>query len=462
MSSAHHIKISSVELHQPALLTSEMKLNYASFLDSLPDLSSLGGQTVVVECDNSLSNARFLLSAWIHHLTCYLIPANSDVSILKQVHEISGASTIIAANLKSGIKTLLFDDFPQSELSHAFEFEDDHVPFVIQTSGSTGTPKWVPVNNRQLFTAFQSSAAFVRPASGEFWLSVLPLHHIGGLSIWLRSFHRKSAVALHQPFDAKNVLALMRSHTAIRFASFVPTMLRRLIQLMDEPFSTKRTVLLGGGPVSAQLIRSAIDKNMDVITSFGMSETAAQITGYQYSASNLPEDDILWSGPVQAPNEFRLSGDGPPNEGFLWLKGPQIFTGYLHFDGEQPFEHGWFNTGDIAHFSSQNGLRILMRRTDRIVTGGENVDPINVQDELRKISDVQDVVVLGVEDEEWGQKVVAFLEIKDDTEIQITRTFIKENTPLLAHEIPQEIIQLERFPTLTNGKIDRQKLRTLI
>jgi hypothetical protein len=86
MSSAHHIKISSVELHQPALLTSEMKLNYASFLDSLPDLSSLGGQTVVVECDNSLSNARFLLSAWIHHLTCYLIPANSDVSILKQVH----------------------------------------------------------------------------------------------------------------------------------------------------------------------------------------------------------------------------------------------------------------------------------------------------------------------------------------------------------------------------------------
>ncbi|HYW35798.1 MAG TPA: AMP-binding protein [Balneolaceae bacterium] len=336
------------------------------------------------------------------------------------------------------------------------------------TSGTSGTPKIVPLKRRQLISAARGSAINLRPSANECWLLCMPLFHVGGITVILRSLLYGSGIYRLSGFDTDVAAQQLSSNKKIVAASLVPTMLKRLLD--QENFMTPeqfQAILLGGGPVHPVLIEESFRRDIPIITSYGMTETCAQIAANPLFSP--PEDDkILQSaGQIFAPNKVeirnlsseKIKGD---NSGIIWLKGPQIFDGYLENPDINRDEDGWFNTGDYGNIDAEGRLYIEARRTDLIITGGENVSPREVETELRKINSVDEAAVFGRPDEEWGQRVVAAVVtpkgIKPDA--SSLKNTLKKTLP--AFKIPKQFIFVNQLPRTHNGKLQRSKLAELI
>ncbi len=149
----------------------------------------------------------------------------------------------------------------------------------------------------------------------------------------------------------------------------------------------------------------------------------------------------------------------PGQEGLLWLKGPQVFDGYLDPDGNDLHfdENGWFSSGDYALITKNGELKILMRRTDRIVTGGENVNPVEVEQALCEHPDVLEAAVFGIPDDEWGQRVAALI-VRRDQRSDFPDLSEHLSLRLRRYQIPKEIIVADSLPYTRTGKIDRSRL----
>lgn len=333
------------------------------------------------------------------------------------------------------------------------------------TSGSTATPKIVPVKRRQVFFATEASADNFKPEKNAYWLLCLPLNHIGGISIIFRSLLYQSAIYRMDNFDENLVRTFLSENKLFQVASLVPTM---LVKLLDDPIfqvhKSFKAVLLGGGPIPLQLINQAETRGIPIVLSYGMTETCAQIAAnplLKPSGVYVPKKSV---GNLFSPNQIQIRDeDGTllhKNEpGQIWLKGPQVFDGYLDkslnrsvFDGE------WFNTGDYGHLNRFNQLFIETRRTDRIITGGENVTPVEVEETLNQINGISESAVFGVDDDHWGQKVVAFVVAGKGEQTSPVTIKKKLSETLSEFKIPKEIIFVESIPKTSIGKIKRDLL----
>jgi len=245
----------------------------------------------------------------------------------------------------------------------------------------------------------------------------------------------------------------------------VPTMLERLLE--DSFFRVQfnfKALLLGGGPISSELISNSLTRGIPIVTSYGMTETCAQIAANPMLRSGgmyIPKKSV---GRVFEPNEIEIrddNGNALPylESGHIWLRGPQVFDGYLQaelnrsaFDAE-----GWFNTGDFGHINRKKHLFIETRRTDIILSGGENINPVEVEEALKKLEGVEDAAVVGIPDRKWGQKGVAFIRAKNALEPDSLRAALKGT--LQSFKIPKEFFAAEEIPRTPTGKIRRKELR---
>jgi len=350
----------------------------------------------------------------------------------------------------------------------------DHNPEKIMgyfsTSGSTTKPKIVPVKRRQLcYAAFASEQNF-KPDRDHYWLLCLPLNHIGGVSIILRSILYGSAIYRMDNFEENQVLNFLSENKLVQVASLVPTMLHRL--LLHSRFQAHldlKAILLGGGRISPALIQNSIERGLPVVQSYGMTETCAQIAAnllLQPKGIYIPKKSV---GHLFSPNQIQIRGnENQPlkmNEsGVIWLKGPQVFDGYL--DNKQNREafddQGWFNTGDYGHLNSFGHLFIETRRSDLIVTGGENVNPDDVESALESLGEIGQAAVIGIQDEEWGEKIVAFIEpggLHDNRASGKIKQQLQELLP--PFKIPKEIYKVDNLPRTESGKIKRRDLKGL-
>ncbi|MCG8372938.1 MAG: AMP-binding protein, partial [Balneolales bacterium] len=265
------------------------------------------------------------------------------------------------------------------------------------TSGTSGEPKAVPLKRRQIISAAKSSAKNFKPDPNHFWLLCLPLNHIGGISIILRSLIYGTGIYRLNIFHEEMVKEFLRDNTRFQAASLVPTMLRRLL---DDPlFRTHKdfkAVLLGGGPSSETILRKAIERGVPMVSSYGMTETCAQIVASPMHVPSGTYTPLKSVGKPFPPNELEIRDEhgkklGMNESGSIWLRGPQVFDGYYDkkFNSAKFDEHGWFNTGDYGHLNGFGQLFIESRRTDLIVTGGENVNPIEVEEAIQKIPSIK-------------------------------------------------------------------------
>lgn len=368
---------------------------------------------------------------------------------------------------ETGIKHILLPG-PAPTIDPAGVFDNllahqDHHFGYFQTSGTSGTSKIVPLKRRQFLWGAEGSAANFKPETGELWLLSLPLHHVGGVSIILRSLLYGSGVYLLPKFKPEIIRGLLEHDIRIRFCSLVPTMLRRLLSEPDfRPHPDFKMALLGGGPMTIQLIGEAINRNIIVATSFGMTETGAQIAARIYDDTRSPIS--LNAGKIFSPNQAEVRDDNgnhvsQGDDGILWIRGPQVLDGYFDQNLNAEFfdNECWFCTGDHARIHSNGEIEILMRRTDRIVTGGENVNPTEIEQVLLGHPDISESAVFGLPDNEWGQRVVALVirngksEITPDLDEYLSAR-------LKRFQIPKMIIEVPDLPYTRTGKIDRSRL----
>lgn len=322
------------------------------------------------------------------------------------------------------------------------------------TSGSTGSPKCVPVSERQIRTAAEAFRPVFKPESGGAWLLALPLHHAGGLGVVMRSLQWHGAVWLAESRDASALAALLARESRIRTASLVATQLQRILLAGgDEAVGALRAVLLGGGPVPETLHARIRARSLPVWSGYGMSETFGAIAWADLRSVERPDQ----VGRPHPGCEMRVV------DGEIQLRGQQVFEGYrdgAHYPN--PFTtDGWFRTGDAGELDASGALRVLARRTDLILTGGENVRPAVVEEALEALDGVERAGVAGVPDPEWGQRVVALVQWRGEAAwgAQTERELMGAIKGRLApHEVPKRIEAVEALPLSGLGKIRREAL----
>lgn len=349
-----------------------------------------------------------------------------------------------------------------STLTHNFQDLSSICGYFL-TSGTTGDPKIVPLSRTNIERAATNSGTNFPLSGGDLWATSLPLHHIGGCSVIYRAIIKGFGILYLSDFHSGTYSKIISSDMRVRAVSMVPTQLKRLL---DEthimPHNRFIGILLGGGPTHHNLIKRSRELSIPVIPSFGMTETSAQCIAIPYdSINNAPFETC---GKPFPGIQVQLLPDTSGGEiKTLWIKGAQIFDGYYdNRSGEPEFQNGFFNTGDVARIDEQGWIYIEMRRTDRIVTGGENVNPVEIEQILSEMPDVLDVAVIGIEDEEWGQRVTAVMQLAERHSLTHTflNSFLSQRLPRF--KIPKQYYQVDQLPRTLSGKLKRSEIPAMI
>ncbi len=325
--------------------------------------------------------------------------------------EAAGCSALISAEEKlfgavEGIdsldpKAVLAGSMEVEEASEPAEIPLDRPSTVVFTSGSTGTPKAALHTFGNHYLSAAGSNANIAVAPRDRWLHSLPLYHVGGLSIVFRCLLAGAAVALPEP-DAPlggSIRGLRVTHV-----SLVSTQLLRLLR-EDTELGGLKAVLMGGGPIPEDLVDEALARGLPVHTSYGLTEMASQVTTTPPGASR---ERLRTAGRVLPRREVRVSGEGE-----ILVRGETLFAGYLRGDGPNlPLDDGrWFRTGDLGEMDDNGYLRVLGRRDNLFVSGGENVRPEEIEEALLRIKGVEEAVVVPVQDPEFGERPAAFVRL---------------------------------------------------
>lgn len=332
---------------------------------------------------------------------------------------------------------------------------------IMYTSGTSGRPKAVPLTWGNLTASALASAANLGVHKDDLWLCCLPVSHIGGLSILVRSALYGTAVELQDRFDLSAVLESVASRATL--VSLVPTMLHRLIQHTDFESALRsgrlRAILLGGASANEADVRWCVERGVKVFHTYGMTETASQITtahpGAPLGCSGLP----MIGAAVSIRDEYFREVQ-PGEVGTIFVSGPMVMSGYLGQPEENArrFREGWFDTQDWGYVDAQAQLFVLSRRDDVIISGGENVYPAEVEAALLEHPEVSEVAVFGRFDAEWGQVVCAAVVWKSDS-VDL-REWLQDRLARFKH--PREVYPVDELPRTASGKLMRTKVREML
>lgn len=359
-----------------------------------------------------------------------------------------------------------FEDADQTTSHTASEREtEQHV--ILFTSGSTGDPKPVCLSMGNLKASAHASACRLGHLPSDVWYDPLPIHHMGGLAPIVRSTLYGSTVLL-ESFSADTAAETVRTHD-VSGASMVPTMLSRILNKghWSSPPDSLRFLLLGGASVPENLIEQAHERNLPLYPTYGMTETASQV------ATATPQECVddpstvgypLFETTIRICDENGRSKE-PGEEGFIYVEGPTVMEGYFHRPllNDRVFTNMGFRTGDRGYLDEEGRLHVLDDRMDQIVTGGEKVNPDEVEEVLMSHELVQDAAVFGVEDDEWGERVVALVETEDDgTELETNlRSQLNEllEKRLASYKHPKQIAVVTEIPRTSDGTVRKDDAR---
>jgi O-succinylbenzoic acid--CoA ligase len=332
-------------------------------------------------------------------------------------------------------------DAPQAAgLDMGDAFDTDSVQCVIHTSGTAGEPRAVELTYGNHLWSAIGAGVRIGVAPTDRWLCCLPLHHIGGLSIVLRSALYRIPMVL-EPFDTEGVAVAIERH-GVSIVSLVPTMLARLLDA-GAPLERMRCAVIGGGPAPLSLVERALEAGAPVAPTYGLTEAASQVATMPASETRERPGS---AGPPILNTEVRID-----EQGRICVRGPTIGPGLAG-------EDGWLVTGDLGRVDDDGYLYVLGRADDVIVTGGENVSPAEVEEVLLDHPAVADAGVHGRDDPEWQHAVVAqvVLAAGNGATEEDLRAFCRER--LAAHKVPKAITFVSALPRNTQGKLERHKL----
>mgnify|MGYP005844593535 CR=1 FL=1 len=343
--------------------------------------------------------------------------------------------------------------------SHS-RFTSEQICAIFFTSGTTGRPKAVPLTYKNFVTSATGSALHLGTTAEDLWLACLPLDHIGGFSILMRSLFSGFAVNLHKSFHPHRVVQDIRE-LKVTSISLVPTMLRRLIEAGLSGPQKLKFILLGGGPVPDTLINKSINLNLPVCPTYGLTEACSQVT-------TVPPGEIQskqgTAGKPLPMVSVEIRGEegkslGAGKTGAIYIKGPTVIQGYLDDSGQmtENYHNEWLPTGDYGYLDQDGYLYPESRRNDLIVTGGENVNPVEVEIAFHEIAGVKDICVFGLPHEEWGEIITAAVVLSDEFSLQQLHKIRLHGLAGFKH--PKQFFRVQTIPKTSLGKPKRNQLR---
>lgn len=331
---------------------------------------------------------------------------------------------------------------------------------ILYTSGTTGRAKGAVLPRRAFIASAAASAGNLELREGDRWLLCLPLCHVGGLSILTRCLLARCAVILAPRFDPEAVLASIARDGAT-LLSVVPTMLVALLEAdRDNLLARLRAILVGGAAAPERALVECARRGVPALTTYGLTEACSQVTS---QPPRDPRTTEAGSGRALPGIEVRIAGVGEDDAGRIQIRSPALFRGYWRGPA-QPVdpargvsEDGWLDTGDIGRLDAEGRLHVLARRTDLIVSGGENVYPAEVERALEACAGVARALVFGLPDERWGQIVAAALVLSPGAPAADRLAALAAELParLASHKRPRRIAVIEELPVTAAGKLDR-------
>ena len=383
-----------------------------------------------------------------------------DLDALIGHDEVPEAGEDVPVRSVTGDGALPLTDEPVAEGPAADRPLDDSRTMLF-TSGTTGEPKAVVLTARNLLASAAASAFRVGVLPDDRWYDPLAPSHMGGLAPIVRSALYGTGIVLGTAggFNAERALAELHAYDATG-VSLVPTMLDRLLDA-DVGYlpESLRFVLVGGAPTPPELIARCERRDVPIHPTYGMTETASQVaTARPGEAFSRPER----VGRPLAFTRVRALADGeslPPGEpGELVVSGPTVTPGYY----DDPEANGaafgpyGYRTGDVGAIEPDGSLRVIGRLDDVVITGGENVHPAEVADVLRSHPAVEDAVVVGLADPEWGERVCALV-VAEGVTADDLRAFCRGR--LADYKRPKTITFADSLPRTASGTVDRGAVR---
>ena len=423
-------------------------------------LELLGASRIAILSDNSVTMAIYVLATMVVHKELLLLNVHLKPKEIKNQLAQLDVTTVLHSverreQLPNSISTIVFESLERilsdEEADDTFDwtFEDRDIAAIMNTSATTGQFKSVPLRWGQIRAHVQASKEVLGKTEQDNWLMVLPLFHVSGLSILMRSLYNGTAVTILPKYDESQVLKLIESEN-INMMSLVPTILTQL-----EPsiiHHNLRVILLGGEFIPMALIDACEKKSLPIYKTYGMTETFSQ--SVTFSVLDYPHKRDSVGKPLPG-MQVRIDKPDADGVGEIHLTGPMVMTGYID---KEPID-GDLNTDDIGYVDEDGFVYILNRRKDLIISGGENIYPKELEDLVYTLPEVKECAVVPVSDIKWGQVPALFVAFNDGESMTADAILSFMTQSLAKYKIPKYVKILPSLPRNGTGKIVRNELR---
>lgn len=434
---------------------------YSAVVNVATRLQTLSDTRIAIVSDNSVTMAVYLLAAMLVRKEVLLLNVHLTAGeIEKQLCELHITTVLHSAKRRTQVPAFVIAiEFESVEAmlhdiaedTFDWTFDDRDIAAIMNTSATTGQFKSVPLRWGQIKAHVQASQEVLGRTEQDNWLMVLPLFHVSGLSILMRSLYNGTAMTIMESYDEEQVLQYIHDGR-INMMSLVPTILKNLKPRIIH--HQLRVILLGGEFIPRPLVDACVAKQLPIYKTYGMTETFSQSVTMPV-LSNLNKLDSV--GKPLSRMTVHIVNPDVDGVGEIHLNGPMVMSGYINCE---PI-HGDFNTDDMGYLDEDGFLYILNRRTDLIISGGENIYPKEIEDTVYAMQGVKECAVIPVADTKWGQVPALFVAFDDidalGTDLKmIVRDYI--SSKLAKYKVPKYITIMDALPRNGTGKIMRKLL----
>lgn len=368
------------------------------------------------------------------------------------------------------IESITLPPLQEIYTSHDFPIIDASTPYIIcYTSGTTGRPKGAVLTQENMFWNAVNNCTSIDIHSMDRTLVLLPFFHIGGIGLFaFPTFFAGGTVAVLGKFDPGEALNMIQREQ-ISVIMGVPTIfdvIRKHEDFFQTNLSSVRIFCSGGAPCPKELIEFYLQQGLPFYQGYGLTETSPTVfmlakEDYKRKIGSVGKPVLYTDINIVGENDCPVAVG---EIGELVVKGPNVIKEYwrLPVETKQAITDGWFHTGDYAKADEEGFIYIIGRKKEMIISGGENVYPLEIEQVLREEAAIDEVAVIGVSDEKWGEAPFALLVVKENysiTEEQLKQACLSK---LAKYKIPKSFVILSELPKNAAGKIDKKQLKALL